>query len=529
MKTPSWHPRDIDSLLLLLLAANAGAVWLFAQALAAGPAALAWKAAAAVAAAGGLLALLWRGTAASAAVLALSLAAVVSLQPHVAPSSPLPHFNALITLVLLMPYRDGRPVLLATAVFVLHALALGQGVAFGLPPAWLGAAPAAHAAAVTVALLLQGLLLSAMARQRGLDGREARELEFLVNAMGREGKIRLNLDVIRAETPAGQRLQHVQQRMAAAMAEVHSAFERIQRAAADVTSGSRELASRTEMASAGLKDSAMCLDQIGVIVQHSTEASNEARAMSVTASDIADEGGRLVGDVVRTMQEIETSSRRITDIIAVIDGIAFQTNILALNAAVEAARAGEQGRGFAVVANEVRTLAQRSAAAAKEIKSLIGTSATTGETGTRLVGGAGPTMNQLVGSVRRVGELFESVTADTTEQMQGLQTVSQSIAELSRATEQNVSVAERANASAADLREQAARLAEVLSAFNLGGSTLSRADDDGSAAPAFAADSAPAGPRPATASPVARSAAAPPAAPSAQARQDAESSAVEFF
>jgi methyl-accepting chemotaxis protein len=520
MKTTPFHPRDIDSLLLLLLAANAGAVWMLAASVPTGPAALVWKAAAGVAAAGGLLALLWRGTAASAGVLALLLAAVVSLQLHVSAASPLPHFNALLTLVLLMPYRDGRPVVLATAVFVGHALALGQGVGFGLPPAWLGTASAASGAVVAGVLLLQGLMLAGMARQRGLDGREARELEFLVNAMGREGKIRLNLDVIRAETPAGQRLQHVQQRMTAAMAEVHSAFERIERAAADVAAGSQELASRTETASAGLKDSAMCLDQIGVIVQHSTEASNEARAMSVTASGMADEGGRLVGDVVRTMQEIEASSRRITDIIAVIDGIAFQTNILALNAAVEAARAGEQGRGFAVVASEVRSLAQRSAAAAKEIKGLIDSSATTVATGTRLVGGAGQTMNQLVGSVRRVGELFESVTADTSEQMQGLQTVSQSITELSQATEQNVSVAERANASAAELRAQAARLAEVLSAFNLGGSTASGL---AGASQAAVPDRTPAPP------PAPRAAAAPPAPSSAATRQDAESSAVEFF
>ncbi len=523
MKTTAWHPRDVDTLSLFLLLANAAGVGLLAQSLSPGASTLAWQAAGAVAGGGALLALVWRGTVASSLVLGAALAALVLLQLHFAGGSPLPYLNALVTLGLLMPYRDARPIALAAGLFVLHALLPMQALAPGLPPAWAATASPHAVAAVAAALLVQGLLLAAVSRQRGLEGRESRELEFLVNAMGREGQIRLNLDVVRAETPAGQRLQHVQQRMATAMAEVHTAFERIERAADDVAAGSQELSARTGIASAGLKDSAMCLDQIGVIVKHSTEASSEARAMSVTASEMADEGGRLVGDVVRTMKEIEDSSRRITDIIAVIDGIAFQTNILALNAAVEAARAGEQGRGFAVVASEVRTLAQRSASAAREIKSLIGVSTTTVETGTQLVGGAGQTMNQLVGSVRRVGELFQSVTADTTEQMQGLQTVAQSIAELSRDTEQNVLVAERANLSAADLREQAARLSEVLSAFNLGSvvsaaeaarKTVVREVKVGYAAPV----------RPAVAPP-----ASPPATTPPPARQNADPGVVEFF
>jgi hypothetical protein len=316
MKTTAWNPRDVDTWSLLFLIGNAVAVGLLGRAMSPGMATLAWQVAGGIAAGGTVLALWWRGTPASGLVLGGGLAALVLLQLHFAAGSPLPYLNALVTLGLLMPYRDARPIALATTLFLLHAAALGQGFTLGLPPAWAASAPAASVAAVAAALLVQGLMLGAVARQRGLEGREARELEFLVNAMGREGKIRLNLDVVRAETPAGQRLQHVQQRMATAMAEVHAAFERIERAAADVASGSRELSSRTAHASAGLKDSAMCLDQIGVIVQHSTEASNEARAMSVTASEMADEGGRLVGDVVRTMQEIEGSSRRITDIIA---------------------------------------------------------------------------------------------------------------------------------------------------------------------------------------------------------------------
>ena len=337
--------------------------------------------------------------------------------------------------------------------------------------------------------------------------------------MGREGPIRLNLAVMRTESPLAQRLQHVQARMAEAMRAVQASSRQVEVAAHEVAAGSGELMARTEAAASGLRDSAMCLEQIGIIVQHSTEASTEAKAMSGTAAGMADQGDRLISDVVETMKAIESSSHRINDIIGVIDGIAFQTNILALNAAVEAARAGEQGRGFAVVASEVRSLAQRSAAAAKEIKSLIGVSTDTVESGTKLVSGAGQTMNQLVASVRRVGELFESVSADTSEQMQGLKTVSDSISELSGTTQQNVAVAERASAAAADLREQSARLAEVLASFNLG-------DVDVTAA-APVPHRATAVPR-RVPSPVAPAraprAAAPPPAPAAS-----ESGVVEFF
>jgi methyl-accepting chemotaxis protein len=523
-----WQARDIDRAMLVIVGLNVlGALLLGQQH---GQLALAaWAATGlgGVALAGVLLA---SGTLTSSLAAALSLMTLVALQIHLSGGVLLHHFNVFVSLSVLLVYRDWRPIALAATAFAVHHLAFDRMLQAGLGTYCLSVPDLPQILMHVAFVAVQALILCWIAGIQQGAAREARELEFLVNAMGREGKIRLNLDVIRAETQAGQRLQHVQHRMAAALREMHVASQHIDGAAQQVAEGSGELMTRTEEAAHGLKESAMCLEQISVIVQHSTEASNEAKAMSSTAAGMADQGGRLVSDVVRTMQEIDASARRINDIIAVIDGIAFQTNILALNAAVEAARAGEQGRGFAVVAGEVRSLAHRSAAAAKEIKGLIGASTNTVEAGTRLVGGAGETMNQLVESVRRVGQLFEAVTADTSEQMQGLRTVAESISELGHTTQHNVAVAERASASAAELREQSTRLADVLSAFNLG--------------PALSAVAPPKGPSQTAAAPQRASASSTgagtgaatsgshrpaPAARAAAQTADAGSGVVEFF
>jgi methyl-accepting chemotaxis protein len=499
-KSRIWQARDIDLSVLAVVGINV--IWTavlgvqFAQ-----PGLAAWGAAASVAVAlsGFLLA---RGTLKSALALTLSLVMQVALQIHLSGGMLLYHFNVFVSMSFLLVYRDWRPIATMAALFAVHHIGFDRLLQAGIGTYCL-AAPDPWQIGLHVGFVaVQCLILCWVAVRQHAESREASELEFLVNAMGRNGRIRLNLDVIRAETAAGQRLQQVQHRMAETVREIHDVGQRIEQAAELVAVGSSELMVRTDATARELKDSAMCLDQIGVIVQHSTEASSEAKSMSSTAAGMADQGDRLVANVVSTMQEIEEASRRITDIIAVIDGIAFQTNILALNAAIEAARAGEQGRGFAVVAHEVRSLAQRSAEAAKQIKSLTASSAGTVESGSRMVSSAGETMNQLVGSVKRVGELFETVTEDTSEQMEGLRTVSQSIAELGTSTQRNVEVAERAGTAAAELRDLAARLAVAMAGFNMGGGTSAvpptRGDPSAGASPdalpSSAASAAPAAP-----------------------------------
>jgi methyl-accepting chemotaxis protein len=203
-------------------------------------------------------------------------------------------------------------------------------------------------------------------------------------------------------------------------------------------------------------------------VQSSAQASMEARTMAARATELANEGGHQVKLVVETMQDISQSSRKITDIITVIDGIAFQTNILALNAAVEAARAGEQGRGFAVVAAEVRSLALRSSEAAREIKSLIGASMQTIESGVSQVSLTGATMDDIVLAVRRVGEVFDQLSADSHEHAGGIDVVTQSVKELDHVTQQNIAVAERSSGIAFELADHAQQMTTVLSSFKLG-------------------------------------------------------------
>ena len=248
---------------------------------------------------------------------------------------------------------------------------------------------------------------------------------------------------------------------------VMDSSESIRVASAEIATGNQDLSLRTEQAATNLQCAAASTEQLTGTVRQSVDAARQANQLAISAAEVAARGGQVVGQVVSTMEEINASARRIVDIIGVIDGIAFQTNILALNAAVEAARAGEQGRGFAVVASEVRNLAGRSAQAAREIKDLIGASVEKVDSGSRLVAQAGRTMVEIVGSVKRVAAIIADITAAAAEQSAGIGQVNVAVAELDQMTQQNAALVEQSAAAAESLRAQAQRLAQVVSAFQL--------------------------------------------------------------
>jgi methyl-accepting chemotaxis protein-1 (serine sensor receptor) len=301
-------------------------------------------------------------------------------------------------------------------------------------------------------------------------GAEPNELREAVSRVA-DGDLTAQLRVrVGDTTSVNAAVKRMQESLARVVATVRAGSDSVAMASAEIASGNQDLSARTERQASSLEETAASMEELGTTVRHNAENASQANQLAQHASAVATQGGDVVAQVVNTMKDINDSSRKIADIIAAIDGIAFQTNILALNAAVEAARAGEQGRGFAVVASEVRSLAQRSAAAAKEIKALITDSVSRVEAGTSLADQAGATMEDVVASIRRVTDIVGEISAASAQQSAGVGQVGEAVSSMDQATQQNAALVEQMAAAADSLKIQAESLVQAVSVFKLNSS-----------------------------------------------------------
>ena len=318
-----------------------------------------------------------------------------------------------------------------------------------------------------VALVVGTLLALSLARSILVPLRDAEEMARAIAALDLSGPAAR----VHGDDETGRLLKALDAMRGAlrqSLQQVRGVVDGISTASTQIATGNLDLSQRTEQTASNLQQAASSMEQLTVTVRQTADSARTANQLAASATGVAERGGQVVANVVTTMERINTSSRKISDIIGTIDGIAFQTNILALNAAVEAARAGEQGRGFAVVASEVRSLAQRSAQAAKEIKGLISASVENVETGAKLVQEAGSTMTEIVSSVQRVTDIIGEISAAAHEQSQGLGQVNGAVNELDQMTQQNAALVEESSSAAESLKDQATRLAGTVSTFRLG-------------------------------------------------------------
>jgi methyl-accepting chemotaxis protein len=379
------------------------------------------------------------------------------------------HFGVFVTLGVLLVYQDWRPIVAAAGLIAVHHVlfdrlqAAGAGVYCLATPDFTRIV--AHAGYVVVQTGFE-IYMAALMRRHADAGDE---VAAIVGHMGSGEALALDVDPLRMQTPLGQALRQAVLRLNAAMVSVSQSAGSIAVASSEVAGGGADLSQRTETAASSLQETASAMAELTSSVRQSADSAAAASGLAQTALRAVQQGGAVVQQVVTNMADISSASQRIGDIIGTVDGIAFQTNILALNAAVEAARAGEQGRGFAVVASEVRCLAQRSTAAAREIKALVGASLAKVESGSALVQQAGSMMDGIVVGIQRVSEVVGEISAATQAQRNGIGQVNQSVHQLDGMTQQNAALVEQSAAAADSLKDQAAQLARVIGAFRLSG------------------------------------------------------------
>jgi methyl-accepting chemotaxis protein len=426
---------------------------------------LAWTVTAVLVAVGGVAYAAMRGTLGSRLVLSFVLASLVELHIQLARGMIEFHFGVFVTLALLLVYLDWRPIVFAAALFAVHHIAFDRLQAAGYGFYCLAKPDFAIIVLHAIYVVIQTALEVVLAVYMGRTAKQGEELRQMVGAVDRPEGISLNVSDSAVRTAAALSLKAALARMDAAVTAVRGSTSSIEVACTEIATGNQDLSVRTEQTASNLQRTATSMEELTSTVRQSADAARQANQLAATAAEVAARGGAVVGQVVTTMDDINQSSKKISDIIGVIDGIAFQTNILALNAAVEAARAGEQGRGFAVVASEVRSLAGRSADAAKEIKSLISASVEKVESGSRLVQDAGSTMEEIVGSVKRVSDIIGEITAASAEQSSGIGEINKAINQLDQMTQQNAALVEQSAAAAESLKEQAQRLVGAVEVF----------------------------------------------------------------
>jgi methyl-accepting chemotaxis protein len=409
-----------------------------------------------------------RGTFASCVLLTACNAAAVALHIQLSGGTTEFHFGVFVLLGLLLVYRDWRPVVLAAGLFAVHHLVFDRLQALGFPVFCTAHADLPLVILHAAYVVLQTGIEIFLAVQLHSAAVETAELAHIVAAVDHDNRVCLDI-AVPVTAPAAIVLKTLVGKVKVAMEHVEHSTSAVELAVREIADGNMDLNRRTETQAASLQETAASMEQFTGAVKQNAENASQASVLADTASSVAQDGGVTVDRVVETMGSINAAAQQISDIIQVIEGIAFQTNILALNAAVEAARAGEQGRGFAVVAGEVRLLAQRSATAAKEIRALIEDSVSKVGSGTELVGEAGKTMHDVVASIQRVADIVGEITAASSEQARGIEQVHQAIIQMDAMTQQNAALVGQAATASGSLEGAAKRLRQAMAGFDLNG------------------------------------------------------------
>jgi methyl-accepting chemotaxis protein len=412
-----------------------------------------------------------KGTAFSRYALSFVLVAFVVLHIQLARGMLELHFGVFVVLAFLLVYQDWRVIVFAAAIIALHHVLFDRLQAAGFGVYCTPSADLTQLAIHAVYVLFQTSVEVALAVQMRRSAAAGEELERLVAGVDQADGIALGAAGLAVHTPEGIALRRMLQRMREAVSTTRQGASDVETASAEIAMGNQDLSDRTEETSAHLQQAANRMADLSETVNQTAARARHASQLASDASSVAARGGNAMAQVMETMRGIDEAARRIGDIIGVIDGIAFQTNILALNAAVEAARAGEQGRGFAVVAGEVRNLASRSAQAAREVKALIGTSLDRVNRGGELVDEAGATMQEVVGAIERVAQTIEQISVASTDQAGLASGVAATVFQMDQTTQQNSALVEEVAAAAAGLRSRAQQLVRAVAAFKEEAST----------------------------------------------------------